>query len=167
MKLTLGVALRRSRGLRYGRTARIERSEARDIGPSDGATELPFQRSLLTTHFPQVRAGSYKLYAVAGETRSALVPDTPTLAQMGLPALIYQNWYGLFAPRGTSKDIVSKLNLAAVEALADPAARSQLAELGYEAFPRERQTPETLGALQKADAEKWWPIIKGLDPKAQ
>ena len=121
----------------------------------------------LTTHFPQVRAGSYKLYAVAGETRSALVPDTPTFAQMGLPALIYQNWYGLFAPRGTSKDIVSKLNLAAVEALADPAARFQLAELGYEAFPRERQTPETLGALQKADAEKWWPIIKGLDLKAQ
>ena len=82
----------------------------------------------LTTHFPQVRAGSYKLYAVAGETRSALVPDTPTLAQMGLPALIYQNWYGLFAPRGTSKDIVSTLNLAAVEAFggAIPARRTRV-----------------------------------------
>ena len=121
----------------------------------------------LTTHFPQVRAGSYKLYAVAGETRSAPVPDTPTFAQMGLPALIYQNWYGLFAPRGRSKDIISKLSLAAVEALADPATRSRLAELGYEAFPRERQTPETLGALQKADAEKWSPIIKELGLKAQ
>jgi tripartite-type tricarboxylate transporter receptor subunit TctC len=82
----------------------------------------------LTTHFPQVRAGSYKLYAVAGETRSALVPDTPTFAQMGLPALIYQNWYGLFAPRGTSKDIVSTLNLAAVEAFggAIPARRTRV-----------------------------------------
>jgi len=112
-----------------------------------------------------VRAGSYKLYAVAGETRSELVPDTPTFAQLGLPALTYQNWYGLFAPRGTPKDIISKLSLAAVEALADPAARSRLAELGYEAFPRERQTSETLGALQKADAEKWWPIIKELGIK--
>ena len=61
------------------------------------------------------------------------MPDTPTFAQMGLPALIYQNWYGLFAPKGTSEDIISKLSLAAVEALADPAARSRLAELGYEA----------------------------------
>ena len=83
------------------------------------------------------------------------------------PALICQNWYGLFAPRGTPKDIISKLSLAAVEALADPAARSRLAELGYEAFPRERQTPETLGALQKSDAEKWWPIIQELGLKAQ
>jgi tripartite-type tricarboxylate transporter receptor subunit TctC len=99
--------------------------------------------------------GSYKLYAVAGETGSALVPDAPRFAEMGPPALTYQSWYGVFAPRGTPKDIVSKLSLVALGALADPAARSQLAELGYEAFPRERQTPETLGALQKADAEKW------------
>jgi tripartite-type tricarboxylate transporter receptor subunit TctC len=130
-----------------------------------GHIDLAF--GTLTTHFPQARAGSYKLYAVAGETRSALVPDTPTFAEMGLPALTYQNWYGVFAPRGTPKDIISKLNLAAVGALADSAARFQLAELGYEAFPRERQTPETLGALQKADAEKWWPIIKELGLKAQ
>ena len=130
-----------------------------------GHIDLAF--GTMTTHFPQVRAGSYKLYAVAGETRSALVPDSPTFAEMGLPALTYQNWYGVFAPRGTPKDIINKLSLAAVEALADPAARSRLAELGYEAFPRERQTSETLGALQKADAEKWWPIIKELGLKAQ
>ena len=116
---------------------------------------------------PLMQAGSIKAYAVASDARFALTPDIPTFAEMGLPALIYSNWYGLFAPRGTSKDIVSKLNLAAVEALADPAARSRLAELGYEAFPRERQTPETLGALQKADAEKWWPIIKELGLKAE
>jgi len=58
------------------------------------------------------------------------------------------------------------LHAAAVEALADPVARSRLAELGYEVFPRERQSPETLAALQKADAEKWWPIIKELGLKA-
>jgi tripartite-type tricarboxylate transporter receptor subunit TctC len=107
----------------------------------------------LTTHFPQVRAGSYKLYAVAGETRSALVPDTPTFAQMGLPALTYQNCYGLFASWGTPKDIISKLSLASVEALADPAARSRLAELGYEAFPRE-------GRHQKRSAPYKKPMLR-------
>jgi tripartite-type tricarboxylate transporter receptor subunit TctC len=130
-----------------------------------GQIDLVF--GTLTSHLPLLRAGSEKAYVVAGETRAALAPDIPTFAEMGLPALTYTSWYGLFAPRGTPKNIVAKLSAAAVEALADPAARSQLAELGYEAFPRERQTPETLAALQKADAEKWWPIIKELGLKAE
>lgn len=131
------------------------------------AGQIDLAVGTLTSHLPQLRAGSEKAYVVAGETRSALAPDIPTFAEMGLPALTYTNWYGLFAPRGTSKDIIDKLSAAAVEALADPAARSRLDELGYEAFPRERQTPETLAALQKADAEKWWPIIKELGLKAE
>jgi tripartite-type tricarboxylate transporter receptor subunit TctC len=69
-------------------------------------------------------------------------------------------WYGLFAPRGTPKDIIGKLNAAAVAALADPVVRSRLADLGAEVFPPEQQTPEALGALVKAGAEIWWPIIK-------
>ncbi len=121
----------------------------------------------LTSHLPLVQAGSEKAYAVTGDTRSALAPDIPTFAQMGLPAMAYTNWYGLFAPKGTPKEIVAKLSAAAVEALADPAAKSRLAELGYEAFPRERQTPEALAALQRADADKWWPIIRELGLKAE
>ena len=74
---------------------------------------------------------------------------------------------GLFAPKGTPKDIIGKLNAAVVTAMADPAVRSRLAEFGSEVFPPERQTPEALGALQKADAEKWWPIIKELGLKAE
>jgi tripartite-type tricarboxylate transporter receptor subunit TctC len=97
----------------------------------------------------------------------ALAPDIPTFAEMGLPALSRTGWWGLFAPRDTPSDIVGRLNAAAVEALADPAVRSRFIELGYEFFPRERQTPEVLGALQKADAEKWWPIIKALGLKAE
>jgi tripartite-type tricarboxylate transporter receptor subunit TctC len=131
------------------------------------AGQIDLAIGTLTSHLPQLRAGSEKAYAVAGETRSALAADIPTFAEMGLPALTYTNWYGLFAPKGTPKDIIGKLSAAAVEALADPAARSRLAELGYEAFPRERQSPETLAALQKADAEKWWPIIKELGIKAE
>jgi tripartite-type tricarboxylate transporter receptor subunit TctC len=74
---------------------------------------------------------------------------------------------GDFAPRGTPKDIIAKVNAAAVEALADPAVRSRFAALGLEIFPRERQTPEALGALVKADAEKWWPLIKELGIRAE
>ena len=69
--------------------------------------------------------------------------------------------------RGCASDIIGRLSAAAVEALADPAVRSRLAELGYEVFPRERQTPEALGALVKADAEKWWPLIKEFGIKAE
>ncbi len=109
---------------------------------------------------PHVRGGSIKAFAVAGDRRLAAAPEIPTFAEMGLPALSYSAWYGFFAPRGTPKDIISKLNVAAVEALADPAVRSRLADLGLEIFPREQQTPEALGALVKADAKKWWPLIR-------
>jgi tripartite-type tricarboxylate transporter receptor subunit TctC len=121
----------------------------------------------LPTHLPLLRAASERAYATTGEARSALAPDIPTFAEMGLPALSFSSWFALFAPRATPKDIVGKLNAAAVEALADPGVRTRLVELGYEVFPRERQTPEALAALQKADAAKWWPIIKELGLKAE
>jgi tripartite-type tricarboxylate transporter receptor subunit TctC len=117
---------------------------------------------------PLARAGSVKAYAVTGETRLAIAPDIPTVGEMGLPALSsFVTWVGLFAPKGTPKEIIAKLNAAAVQALADPAVRSRLADLGVQVFPREQQTPEALSALQKADAEKWWPIIKaaGIKPE--
>jgi tripartite-type tricarboxylate transporter receptor subunit TctC len=115
-----------------------------------------------TTHLPLLRAKSEKAYAVASETRSPVAPDIPTFAEMGLPMATPSNWYALFAPRGTPNDIIDKLSAAAVEAVAEPAVRSRLLELGYETIPRERQTPEALAALQRADADKWWPIIKEL-----
>src|SRR5215470_15754789 len=90
-------------------------------------------------------------------TRLALAPDIPTFAEMGLPMVSLSGWYALFAPKGTPTEIVDRLNGAAVQALADPTARSRLADLGVEIFPHERQTPEALDALVKADAEKWWP----------
>ena len=84
----------------------------------------------------------------------------PTFAEIGLPALSYFAWAGLFAPKGTPREIISKLNAAIVEALADPGVQSRLADVGFDVFPRDQQTPEALGALQKADAAKWWPLIK-------
>jgi tripartite-type tricarboxylate transporter receptor subunit TctC len=111
---------------------------------------------------PLVRAGSMKAYAVTSDARLAHAPDIPTFAEMGLPALSFSGWGGFFAPKGTSRDIIAKLNAAVVEALADGAVRSRLTDLGEEIFPRDQQTPEALGRLVKADAEKWWPIIKEL-----
>jgi tripartite-type tricarboxylate transporter receptor subunit TctC len=116
---------------------------------------------------PLVRAGNIKAYAVTSDVRVATASDIPTFAEMGLPALSYSNWVGLFAPKGTPKDIIGKLNAASVEALADPAVRSRFAALELEIFPREKQTPEALAALQKSDAERWWPIIKELGIRAE
>jgi tripartite-type tricarboxylate transporter receptor subunit TctC len=124
--------------------------------------------AFLTPDFlPLVRAGSIKAYAVTSDTRWAVAPDIPTFAEMGLPALSYFDWFGLFAPKGTPRDIVSKLNTADVQALTEPAVQSRFLDLGLESFSREKQTPEALSALQRADAEKWWPLIKEFGIKAE
>jgi len=116
---------------------------------------------------PLVRAGSIKAYAVISDTRLALAPDIPTFGEMGLSAISYSGWFGLFAPKGTPKDIIGTLNAAVVEALADTAVQSRLVDLGVEVFQRDQQTPEALGARVKADAEKWWPLIKEFGIKAE
>jgi tripartite-type tricarboxylate transporter receptor subunit TctC len=111
--------------------------------------------------------GTARAYAVASEARLAFAPEIPTFAEAGLSSLVYSGWYGLFAPKGTPKDIIVKLNAAAVDALANQTMRSRLVQLGYEIVPRESQTPEALAARQKSDAAKWWPIIKELGIKAE
>ena len=116
---------------------------------------------------PHVRAGDIKAYAVTSDARLSRAPDIPTFSEMGLPSVSYSAWQALFAPKNVPKEIIGKLNAATVEALADQGVRSRLADLGFEVYPRERQTPEALGALRKADAEKWWPIIKELGIKPE
>jgi tripartite-type tricarboxylate transporter receptor subunit TctC len=115
----------------------------------------------------QVRSGNIKAYAVASEGRLAVAPDIPTADEAGLPGFHISNWYAIFAPKGTPKPIIDILDGAVVNALADPAVRARLADLGYELFPREQQTPEALAAFHKADIEKWWPIIKEAGIRAE
>jgi tripartite-type tricarboxylate transporter receptor subunit TctC len=129
-----------------------------------GRTDLLFGLPLAFSMLPE---GSAKAFAVTSDRRLTLAPDVPTFAEQGFPSLVYSGWYGLFAPKGTPKDIVEKLNAAALEALADPAAQSRFGKLGFEMFPGEQQTPEALAAMQKADAAKWWPIIKQLGIRAE
>jgi tripartite-type tricarboxylate transporter receptor subunit TctC len=120
-----------------------------------------------TTSLPQVRAGSIKAYAVTAKSRLAAAPDIPTVDEAGLPEMYLSVWFALWAPKATPNDVIATLNLAARSALADPAMGARLADLAQESFPPDQQTPEALGALQKADIEKWWPIIRAAGIKAE
>jgi tripartite-type tricarboxylate transporter receptor subunit TctC len=118
-----------------------------------------------STVLPQIKAGTIKAYAVTAQRRLAGAPDIPTVDEAGLPGFHTASWYGIWVPKGTPKDIIGKLNAAIVHALADPAAPARFAAFGQEIVPRERQTPEALGAWHRAEIEKWWPIIKAAGIK--
>ena len=121
----------------------------------------------LSTTLPQVRAGTIKAYAVVAKSRLSAAPEIPTVDEAGLVGVLPSQWFGLWVPARTPKDIIGKLNATIVEALADPMVRARIADLGQEVAPREQQTSEALGAFQKAEIEKWWPIIKEANIKPE
>ncbi len=116
---------------------------------------------------PLARGGQIKAYAVTAGTRLASAPEIPTADEAGLPGFHLSFWQAMWAPKGTPKDMIATLNAAVVAALADPVVRGKLADLGQVIPPRAEQTPDALGALRKAEADKWWPIIKaaGIKPE--
>lgn len=130
-----------------------------------GHIDLMFDMAL--NSLPHMRAGRIKVLAVADKARLSSAPDVPTVDEAGLPGFYMSLWFGLWAPKGTTKEILAKLNAAVVDALGNPTVRQRLANLGMEIPPREQQTPEALGAFQKAEIEKWWPIIKAAGIKAE
>jgi len=119
------------------------------------------------TSLPQARAGTIKAYATTAKARLAAAPDIPTADEAGLPGFNVSQWTALWAPKGTPMDIIAKLNEAVVESLADKNVLARLADLGQSIPPRDQQTPESLGAYQKAEIEKWWPIIKAANIKGE
>ena len=119
----------------------------------------------LSNSINQVRAGTIRGYAVTDAKRAEQASDIPTADEAGLPGFHMTLWSGLWVPKGTPKEIVTKLNAAAVDALNDPGVRRQLENLGLQMPPADRLTPEALGDWQKAEIAKWWPVIKAANVK--
>jgi tripartite-type tricarboxylate transporter receptor subunit TctC len=116
---------------------------------------------------PQVTARNIKAYAIMAPKRLQAAPDIPTIDEAGLPGFYVSYWFGMWVPKGTPKPIISRLNAAVVDALADETVRGRLTELGREVVARDQQTPDALGAQQRAEIERWWPIIKAAGIKAE
>jgi tripartite-type tricarboxylate transporter receptor subunit TctC len=127
------------------------------------AGQIDLLIDLSANSLPQVRFGTIKAYAVTAKRRLAAAPDIPTVDETGLPGFYMSVWHGVWVPRGTPKNAIAKLNAAVVNALSDPMVQQRLADLGQEIYPPDQQTPNALGAFQKAEIEKWWPIIKAAN----
>jgi tripartite-type tricarboxylate transporter receptor subunit TctC len=131
-----------------------------------GRIQLMFDQAV--TSLPLVRAGRIKAYAVTSAARLAAAPEVPTVDDAGLPGLYITTWRALWAPKATPANIIARLNVAVVEALADPAVRRRLTDdLGQDIPTREQQTPEALYAFHKAEIDKWWPLVKAANIKME
>jgi tripartite-type tricarboxylate transporter receptor subunit TctC len=115
----------------------------------------------------QIRSGRIRAYAITDSKRLKAAPEIPTAAEAGLPGFDMTLWSALWVPKGTPKDVIARLNAAAVEAMADDAVLKRLNDLGLEVPARDKQTPQALGVWHKAEIDKWWPIIKkaGIKPE--
>jgi tripartite-type tricarboxylate transporter receptor subunit TctC len=131
------------------------------------AGRIDLSISLPPDPLAQLRAGNIKVYAVTAKNRLAAAPDVPTVDEAGVPGLYTSAWFGLWAPKNTPEEITTRLNAAIVAALADPAVRAKLGDIGLEVPLREQQSPEALKGFQKSEIDKWWPLIKQADIKPE
>jgi tripartite-type tricarboxylate transporter receptor subunit TctC len=129
-----------------------------------GHVDLSFDQAATGLNF--VRAGKVRAYAVTAPTRVPSAPEIPTVDEAGLPGFYMSVWHGIWLPKGTPPEIVAKLNAAVREALADPDVRRRFADLGQEIPPVDQQTPRGLAAMHKSETEKWVPIIKAANIRA-
>jgi tripartite-type tricarboxylate transporter receptor subunit TctC len=130
------------------------------------AGQIDLVMNAASDSLPQVRAGTVKSIAVMAEQRLSVLPDTPTTDEAGLlPSFHFSQWFAIWAPKGTPNDVVVTIRRAVMKTLADPTLPPRLAEFGQTIFPSDKQSPEALAALQAADIERWWPIIKAAGLK--
>jgi tripartite-type tricarboxylate transporter receptor subunit TctC len=129
--------------------------------------QIDFMIDPAPNSLPQVRVGAVRAYAVAAKNRLAAEPEIPTVDEAGLPGFYIGSWHAMWAPKGTSKDVIDKIDTAIVAALDDPIVRRRLEDVGQQIFSRTQLGPDALGSLQRAEIEKWWPIIKAAGIKAE
>lgn len=129
--------------------------------------QINFMCTASGSFLPLVRAGQIRAYAITTKSRARSAPDIPTVDEAGLPGLYFSVWNAIWAPAGTPPTAIGKLNQAAVAAMSDPDVRQRVTDLALEMPPADEFTPQALGALQKAEIEKWWPLIRAAGIKAR
>jgi tripartite-type tricarboxylate transporter receptor subunit TctC len=130
-----------------------------------GITDLQLDTPAVS--LPHVQSGALQAYAVTAKERIAVAPDIPTTDEAGLPGFYFSFWHAMWAPKGTPPAIIKKVSAAVMASLADPGVRKRLTDLAQIIYPPDQETPEALHAYQKAEIDKWWPIIKAAGIKAQ
>ena len=113
---------------------------------------------------PQINGGTIKAYAIGTPERNPALPNVPTTKEAGVPEFQVSAWNALFAPKGTPKPILDKLNAAAVQALDDENVRKRLLELGSDLPSKDKRTPQALAQLVKSEIDRWTPVIKSAGP---
>jgi tripartite-type tricarboxylate transporter receptor subunit TctC len=129
-----------------------------------GRIDLMFDQ--VSSSLPYMRSGQIAAYAVTDKSRSPIAPDIPTVDEAGLPDFHLSIWHALWVPRGKPQDVVARLSAAAAAALASPTVRERLFALGHTVRPADQQTPVALSTFQRAEIEKWWPVVKAAGLKA-
>jgi len=132
---------------------------------ASGQVDLMFDQA--ANALGPVRGGAVSAYAVMSKARWPALPGVPAIDESGVPGLYVSYWHGMWAPKGASKDVITRLNAAVMHALADANVKKRLADVGHDIMPREQQTPQALAAYHKAEIEKWWPIVRAAGLKAQ
>jgi tripartite-type tricarboxylate transporter receptor subunit TctC len=131
------------------------------------AGQIDLQMEPASNFYAQVKAGTIKPFAMTSKKRIGAASDIPTAEEAGLPGFVASLWYGVWVPRGTPKEIATRLNTVMMETLSDPTVTRRFQELGLEKPAREQQSPDALRAFQKAEIDKWWPVIKAANIRGQ
>ena len=149
---------------------KIQPVQYRSAGPASQdllAGNIDMMMDTAATSGGHVRNGLLKAFAMTADKRSPVMPDVPTTDEAGLPGFRFYFWHAFWVPKGTPKDVIARLNEATMKGLADPNTRKRLLDIGQELFGPEMSTPEALGRFQKAEIEKWWPVINAAGIKVQ
>ena len=130
-----------------------------------GQIDIMFDQA--ANSIPQIQAGKIKVFAVTAKQRMNTMPNVPTVDEAGLPGLYIAVWHGLWAPKGTPKEVTAKLSAAIMESLADPQVREKFIGLGQEIPEPAQQTAQSLRAYHEAEIKLWWPLIKAANIKIE